>query len=216
MWPKSRRRSRSVMRSDSVCGCPALSSQPLSLNPAVVIDERVAFPSPDRVPQPCRIGILGKIAAVGEHRAMRAVGRLVQHDDQRRSLDDPRQIEEIVEGHADRKASRQRAVFPGIPHALQEERLGPGLNVLGLEILRDVEAVDQDRRLSRCRTGPACRPVCGARARTDWVCRQADAGFRGSDSRATARWRGSSEAAPQPRWMPHGTDGRNSCDPSFA
>ena len=34
MWPKSRRRSRSVMRRDSVCGCPALSSHGISGMPS--------------------------------------------------------------------------------------------------------------------------------------------------------------------------------------
>ena len=105
-------------------------------------DQRVPLPSSDRVSQPGGIGILGKIAAIGEHGSMRAVGRLVQHHDQRRSLDDPGQVEEIVERDADGEASREGTVLPGIPHALQEQRLGPGLNVLGLEILGDVEAVE--------------------------------------------------------------------------
>ena len=132
-----------MTRSDSVCGCPALSSQPLSLNPAVVTTSVSPSHSSDRVAQPRRIGILRQIAAIGEHRPMRAVGRLVQDHHQRRRLDDPRQVEEVVERDADRQALRERAVFPRVAHALQEQRLGPRLDVLGLEILRDVEAVDR-------------------------------------------------------------------------
>ena len=167
------------MRSDSVCGCPALSSHALVVEPGGRDHQRVPFPSPDRVPQPGGIGILRKIAAVGEHGAMRAVGRLVQHHDQRRSLDDPGQVEEIVERDADGQASREGTVLPGIPHALQEQRLGPGLNVLGLEILSDVEAVD---RAGASPDAGQIRLAVGAfeaRARTGWACRRAGAGIPG-------------------------------------
>ena len=154
-----------------------------AVEPALVVetrggdDECVSLPSPDRVPQPGRIGILRKIATIGEHGSMRTVGRLIQDHHQRRRLDDPGQVEEIVERNADGQASRERAVLPGITHTLQEQRLGPGLNVFGLEILGDVEAIE------RARASPDAGEVrlavrCPRRGRGEVrACRRADAEF---------------------------------------
>src|SRR5712691_2235236 len=119
-----------------------------AVEPALVVEprgrhnKRVPLPPPDRVTQPGRIGVLGEIAAIGEHGSKRAVGRLIQNQSERRRLDDPGQVEKIVERDADGQASREGTVLSGIPHALQEQRLGPGLDVLGFEILSDVEAVE--------------------------------------------------------------------------
>jgi len=57
------------------------------------------------------IGILGKIAPVGEHRSMRAVGRLIHDQRERWRLNDPGQIEKIVEWDADGQAMRERLSF---------------------------------------------------------------------------------------------------------
>ena len=143
MWPKSRRRRRSVTRRDSVCGCPALSSQPLSLNPAVVTTSVSPSHRPTEYPSQVGLGSLGRSRPSVNTVRCGLLGDSIQHHDQRRRLDDPGQVEEIVERDADGQASRERTVLPGIAHALQEQRLGPRLNVLGLEILRDVEAVDR-------------------------------------------------------------------------
>ena len=43
--------------------------------------------------------------------------------------------------NADRQALRERAVHACVAHALDEERLGPRVNVFRLQVLRDVEAV---------------------------------------------------------------------------
>src|SRR5216117_2696319 len=74
---------------------------------------------------------------------MWAVGRLIHHHDQCRRLDDPGQAEKVLERDADRQAFCQWTVFSRIPHSLQKKRLGPRLNVLGFEILSDVEAVER-------------------------------------------------------------------------
>jgi hypothetical protein len=61
------------------------------------------------------------------------------HHDGRRRLDEPRQVEKIVERTLTGWRHGQRAVFPRVAHSRREERLGPRLDVFGFEILRDVE-----------------------------------------------------------------------------
>jgi hypothetical protein len=52
-------------------------------------------------------------------------------------------LKKIMERDADREASSERTVLARIAHAPQEQLLGPVLNVLGLEILRDVDAIQR-------------------------------------------------------------------------
>jgi hypothetical protein len=69
----------------------------------------------------------------------------MQDHHQRRRLHQPRQVEELVIREADGHALGERTVFPRLPHALQEQFLGPGLDVAALDILGDVVAVHRAR-----------------------------------------------------------------------
>ena len=62
---------RSTVCSCSVCGRPRRSSQKLSLNPVLSIDERVAFPPADRVAVVARLQVVRMRAAVHVDRAER-------------------------------------------------------------------------------------------------------------------------------------------------
>src|SRR5262249_4411679 len=87
------------------------------------------------------VGIFRKITAVRKNRSMGAVWRLIQDHDQTRRLNNPREVEKIVEGDTDGLASCEWAVLPVIAHPLQKKFFGPRLNVLGIEVLRNVEPI---------------------------------------------------------------------------
>src|SRR6266851_9228315 len=72
---------------------------------------------------------------------MRTVGRLVKHHNQSGGLDDSGQAAEIEKRDADGQAAREWAVLPEILEPLQAQGAGPGLNVLGLQVLGDVVVV---------------------------------------------------------------------------
>src|SRR5450755_2983251 len=87
MCPKLVRRYRSVVRRDSVCGWPPMSSQLRSFEPGALHYKSVAVPMADRISHPARVGILRKFAAVEKDLAVDEI--LVKDHQQRRSLDDP-------------------------------------------------------------------------------------------------------------------------------
>ena len=141
MWPKSRRRNRSVIRRRLGLRMPADVEPPQVVETGGIDDQRVLFPVSDRVAQPRGIRILRKLPAIGEDGSVRTVRRLMEDHDQSRGLDNPGHAAEIEERDADRQAARQRAVLPEVLDPLQAQGLGPGLNVLRLQGLGDVVVV---------------------------------------------------------------------------
>ena len=120
---------------------------PSDVEPSPVVEpggrhhERVLLPAAHRIPQPRRVHLLRQAPAVGEDCPVRAVRRLIEHDDEPRRLDDAGQAAKIQEGHADGHAVRERAVLPEVLHPLQADGFRPGLDVAGLQLLGDVVVV---------------------------------------------------------------------------
>ena len=109
----------------------------------------------------------------------------MEHHNQSRGLNDSRQAAEIEERNADRQAARERAVLAEILDPLQAERLGPGLNVLRLQVPGNVEVVSvlAGTALPAKRpTDPACHPPFAESAQRGSACRQAGAEFQESEN----------------------------------
>src|SRR2546426_1012692 len=83
--------------------------------------------------------VKGFVKALGW--SMGTVRRLMEHHDQSRGLDDLRQTPKIEERDADRQAAREWTVLPEILDPLLAQGLGPGLNVLGLQVEGDIVVV---------------------------------------------------------------------------
>src|SRR5262249_21131501 len=104
-------------------------------------DQSVAFPPADRVAKPCGVRILRQSSAIGVNRTREIVGLTAINDRHTPGCLDQTRIdgsEEVERGQDGRKAMRRRVVPAQAEQPLLKYGLGPGLNILGLQILRDI------------------------------------------------------------------------------